>query len=107
MKKTDVKAQMEMVNIMQEVDDMKDKMNLLLKQWLEKHGWENTSSSTPSSRWLWVKEIEGRTLMLDRDLAIEVQQRITGCPACGSGELYNERGIEACVSCGWDEKEEI
>ncbi len=47
-----------------------------LAKLLEDCGWVY-SCDTPGSRWMWSKEIDGRTLVVDRDTAIEIE-RVSG-----------------------------
>lgn len=40
---------------------------------LRRAGWEYTSS-TPSSVWMWKKQFNGQTFLVDRELALSLQQ---------------------------------
>lgn len=40
--------------------------------WLEKSGWTHTSS-TPGCYWMWMKEWDGKTLMVGQDTAARIQ----------------------------------
>lgn len=61
--------------MMEAIDAAESKVGELRDRYLRKSGWNHTSS-TPGCYWMWVKEIEGRTYMLDSSFADRMQREL-------------------------------
>lgn len=91
---------------LQDIQNLRDEIELLATRWLNNHGWNHVSPS-PVCCWFWEKEVEGVTYRLSAHDAMELEARLCGCPECGSDEIYFENprtgcGSRACQDCGYE-----
>ena len=57
------------------IDRAQERLNDRKDAYLRDRGWRQTSDN-PGSYWLWSREFNGRTYMVERDFAVTLQDRI-------------------------------
>ena len=60
---------------MAEVDYAEQQHDFAVALYLRTKGWKHTSD-TPGSYWMWEREIDGRTLLVDQNTAALIQRHI-------------------------------
>ena len=58
-----------------DIDDAREQLRFAEEAWLRKQGWEHTSS-TPGSYWLWDRDIGGRRVLVDTNMAIKMTREL-------------------------------
>jgi len=57
-----------------DIDEAREQLNIDIGEFLRSRGWEYTCD-TPGSLWLFRKAVGGKTLLVDADTALHIEQR--------------------------------
>ena len=72
------------VETYQDIQDLRFDLSTAEAHWLRRNGWKSTSS-TPGCIWLWEKEWQGKTLLVEQKFAVTLQAHMAE-PASPEGE---------------------